>query len=326
MPAVEDRASELRARRARKARAQHRRRAAAIAFAAALALAVAGVVVASRSASPSASHPSGAGATPRAVVGALAPNAALGTPRGVGSYSAGPAPSAAEIAAVERLVRYGLPLFCGARSKRVVALTFDDGPGPYTGLAIRKLRQNHLRATFFLVGKQIRAYPGGARREKPVAAMGDHSLTHPFLPALAQPEMVQEIAGAKTLIEHATREPVVLFRPPYEGRTPAIDSEAKALGMLEVLWNVDSGDSLGTEYAGIEHNVLAGLHPGSIILMHENRGQTIRALPTIFAALERDHLRAVTVPELVEQDRPSLTQLRAGGHGCGVSKQAGNGS
>jgi hypothetical protein len=60
--------------------------------------------------------------------------------------------------------------------------------------------------------------------------------------------------------------------------------------------------------------------------MHENRGQTIRALPRIFRALGEDHLRAVTVPELVEQDPPSLAQLRAGGHGCAQFRQAGNGS
>jgi peptidoglycan/xylan/chitin deacetylase (PgdA/CDA1 family) len=208
----------------------------------------------------------------------------------------------------------------------MVALTFDDGPGPYTHLAVRKLRENHLRATFFLVGKQIGAYPGWARRETAVAAAGDHTLTHPFLPALAQPEMVEQIAGARTLIEHAAGQRVVLFRPPYGGRSPAIDAEARDLGMLEVLWNVDSADSLGAEYAGIERNVIAGLHPGSIILMHENRGQTIRALPSIFAALQRDHLSAVTVPELVQEDPPSLAQLRAGGHGCGVRLQAGNGS
>jgi peptidoglycan/xylan/chitin deacetylase (PgdA/CDA1 family) len=316
---MEDRASELRARRASKARALRRRRAAAIAFAGALALAVAGIVVSSRSASPSATRSSVAGATFPPVAGAL--GASPTRRRSAG----GPAPSPTQLAAVERLARHGLPLFCGG-PKRMVALTFDDGPGVYTRLAIRKLRQNHLRATFFLVGKEITAYPGLARLEKPVAAMGDHTLTHPFLPGLAQPEVVQQIAGAKAMIEHATGEPVVLFRPPYEGRTPAIDREVQALGMLEILWNVDSGDSLGAEYAGIEHNVLAGLHPGSIILMHENRGQTIRALPTIFAALARDHLRAVTVPELVEQDPPSLAQLRAGGQGCGVVKQTGNGS
>jgi peptidoglycan-N-acetylglucosamine deacetylase len=232
----------------------------------------------------------------------------------------------AQLAAVERLAAEGLPLFCGGHSKRMVALTFDDGPGPYTRLAIDKLRKHHLRATFFLVGKQIRANPGLAPLERLVGVVGDHTMTHPFLPALPRAEMVQEIAGAKALIEHVTAQPVVLFRPPYEGRTPAIEREARALGMLEVLWNVDSGDSLGANYAGIEHNVLAGLHPGAIILMHENRGQTIRALLTIFAALARAHLRAVTIPELVEEDPPSPAQLRAGGHGCGVWLQAGNGA
>lgn len=231
----------------------------------------------------------------------------------------------AQQAAVARLAGYGLPLFCGGDSKRMVALTFDDGPGPYTRLAIAKLRKHHLRATFFLVGKQIRAYPGLAPLEHLVGVDGDHTMTHPFLPALPRAEMVQEIAGAKTLIEHVTAQRVVLFRPPYEGRTPAIDAEAKALGMLEVLWTIDSRDSLGADYAEIEHNVLAGLHPGSIVLMHENHGQTIRALLSVFAALARDHLRAVTVPELVQNDPPSLAQLRAGGRGCGVSAHGGNG-
>jgi peptidoglycan/xylan/chitin deacetylase (PgdA/CDA1 family) len=325
MLAVEDRAAELRARRAVKARALRRRRLVASALAAALVLTVVGIVVSSRSGSPSPTHAGLAGATPRSLVGALAPFALLRAhPARARGGSA--APSAAQLADVERLARYGLPLFCGGSSKRLVALTFDDGPGPYTHFAVRKLRQHHLRATFFLVGKQIRAQPGWPHRETRVAALGDHTLTHPFLPALAQPEMVEEIAGAKTLIERGGGERVVLFRPPYEGRSPAIDREAKVLGLLEVLWNVDSGDSEGAEHAGIERNVLAGLHPGSIILMHENRGQTIRALPTIFAALHRDHLRAVTIPELVAEDPPSLAQFRAGGRGCPVYQQTSNGA
>jgi peptidoglycan/xylan/chitin deacetylase (PgdA/CDA1 family) len=113
----------------------------------------------------------------------------------------------AQLAAVERLAAYGMPLFCGGRSKRMVALTFDDGPGPYTRLAIAKLHKHHLRATFFLVGKQIRAFPGLARLENPVGVVGDHTMTHPFLPALPRAEMVQEIAGAKALIEHVTARP-----------------------------------------------------------------------------------------------------------------------
>jgi peptidoglycan/xylan/chitin deacetylase (PgdA/CDA1 family) len=232
----------------------------------------------------------------------------------------------AQAAAARRLAATGRPLFCGGSQRRVVALTFDDGPGVYTHLAVRKLRENHLHATFFLVGKEIRAWPRQVGPEKPLAAFGDHTMTHPFLPALPWPTMVTEIARAKALIEQATGEPVLLFRPPYEGRSPIIDAEARRLGMVEVLWNVDSGDSLGADYAGIERNVTAGLKPGSIILMHENRGQTIRALPVIFKALRRDHLQAVTVPQLIAEDPPSRRQLRAGVGGCAVVRRGSNGS
>jgi peptidoglycan/xylan/chitin deacetylase (PgdA/CDA1 family) len=89
---------------------------------------------------------------------------------------------------------------------------------------------------------------------------------------------------------------------------------------------VDSRDSIGGNYAAIERNVIAGLRPGSIILMHENHGQTIRAMPTIFATLARRHLQAVTVPQLVAEDPPSLAALRAGIGGCAVSRRGGNGS
>jgi peptidoglycan/xylan/chitin deacetylase (PgdA/CDA1 family) len=208
----------------------------------------------------------------------------------------------------------------------MVALTFDDGPGVYTRLAVKKLHQHHLPATFFLVGKEVRTYARLVHLEETVAEFGDHTMTHPFLPALARSAMVWQIAAAQTLIEHAAGRPVVIFRPPYEGRTVAIDREVNTLGMLEVLWNVDSRDSLGdTNYLGIERNVIAGLQPGSIVLMHENHGQTIRALPAIFAALARRRLHAVTVPELISADPPSLAQLRRGLSGCPVALTGGNG-
>jgi peptidoglycan/xylan/chitin deacetylase (PgdA/CDA1 family) len=266
------------------------------------------------------------GSTPQPAGSSSHASAATGSGSVRAAHRRARASLTAELTAVRRLAAYGLPMYCGGRSKRMVALTFDDGPGPYTTLAIKKLREAHLHATFFLVGKSIRAYPSLARREKIVAAVGDHTMTHPFLPRLSQSAMDAEISDAKGLIEQAARQPVGLFRPPYGSRTPAIDAEAKSLGLLEVLWTMDSRDSLGADYAGIERNVIAGLHPGSIILMHENRGQTIRALPVIFAAIARDHLEAVTVPELVAEDPPSPAQMRAGPNGCGTTVAAGTGT
>src|SRR4029079_8045170 len=81
--------------------------------------------------------------------------------------------------------------------------------------------------------------------------------------------------------EQAFRVHVELFRPPYGAHDAAIDREAKALGLLEVLWSLDSSDSLPgrqTTWLRIVAAVNRYLRPGAIVLLHENRGQTIRAV------------------------------------------------
>jgi len=96
--------------------------------------------------------------------------------------------------------------------------------------------------------------------------------------------------------------------------------------MLDILWSTDSADSLGAEWDGIIRNVEAGLHPGAIILMHENRGQTIRALTTLLPELHRRHLRSVSLTELFATDPPSAEQVRRGPDGCtGGAKLRGSG-
>jgi peptidoglycan-N-acetylglucosamine deacetylase len=89
--------------------------------------------------------------------------------------------------------------------------------------------------------------------------------------------------------------------------------------LLEILWDVDSEDSLRGDYAEIAHKVIAGLEPGSIILMHEKHGQTIRALRYIFAALQRRHLHTASIPQLLSEDPPSPAQVEGGWSACGRS-------
>jgi peptidoglycan-N-acetylglucosamine deacetylase len=156
--------------------------------------------------------------------------------------------------------------------------------------------------------------------------VGDHTFSHPLLTALSLEAARREIADAKRAIERSSGGPVFLFRPPYGARDAAIDGLVRGLGLLEVLWTVDSRDSLGANYAQIERNVIAGLHPGAIILMHENRGQTVRALLGIFAALARKRLRAVSVPQLLRDDPPGRPLLHSGAAGCGTQVGALTGS
>ncbi len=223
-----------------------------------------------------------------------------------------------ESAEVKRLIALGKPIYCAPDRGREVALTFDDGPGPYTKLMLDKLAKHHVGATFFIVGRNIALAPSLLARERRAGAVGDHTWTHPDLPTLPRHEQESQIARTQAAVAAASGGAVSLFRPPYGAHDATTDEIARSHGLLEILWNVDSGDSLGASYAQIERTVLAGLRPGSIILMHENHGQTVRAMLTIFAALRRRHLRAVSVPQLLTDDPPSPAQVRAAGGDCGL--------
>jgi peptidoglycan/xylan/chitin deacetylase (PgdA/CDA1 family) len=238
-----------------------------------------------------------------------------GSARELGS-GASHALTRAERAALRRLARIGRPIYCAGPLGHAVAFTFDDGPGPYTHLALTKLRVSHERATFFAVGRSIDNFPGYLRRELALGAVGDHTYTHPLLTFLPEAAVVSEISRTAQRIQAEDGQPVALFRPPYGAHDAIVDRVARRLGLLEILWNVDSADSLGANYSRIIRNVRAGLHPGSIILMHENRGQTIRALSTLLPLLRRRHLRSVSLPELLAADPPSAPQLRQGRAGC----------
>ncbi len=226
---------------------------------------------------------------------------------------------------MRKLIGLGKPIYCAGPKGNEVALTFDDGPGTYTRLAIAKLRKHGVKATFFVVGRNIQLLPKAIREERELGSVGDHTYTHPLLTALSEGQAESEIVHTQAALEGASGGPVFLFRPPYGAHNATIDSIAKAHNLLEILWTVDSADSLGANYAQIERTVIEGMHPGAIILMHENHGQTIRAMLSIFAALQGKHLRAVSVPRLLTDDPPSEAQVRAGGLGCGANYRAGQG-
>jgi peptidoglycan/xylan/chitin deacetylase (PgdA/CDA1 family) len=218
---------------------------------------------------------------------------------------------------IRRLAQLGLPVYCGGRHGNEVAFTFDDGPGVYTHYAVKKLTEAHERATFFVVGRSMDGWPGWLPKEVQLGAIGDHTYTHPVLTELSPPAISSEIERTKEKIEATIGQPVHLFRPPYGARSATVDGIVKRLGLLEIMWSVDSRDSLGADWAAIIRNVEAGLYPGAIILMHENRGQTIRALTTLLPELHRRHLRSVSLPELFATDPPSAAQVRGGEAACG---------
>ena len=220
---------------------------------------------------------------------------------------------------LDKLISLGYPVCRGAGTRPLVALTFDDGPGPYTQKTIRDLKAAGAKATFFIVAKELIGWPQLAnepRVEATVGAIGDHTYDHIGLVGLTHDNLVHQIADAQTLIEQHSGQSVRLFRPPYGQHDAAVDAEVKSLGMLEVLWTVDSGDGLaGATGTSVLQTVENNIGPGAIVLMHENRGTTQRILPQLLSYIRSKGLRMVTVPELLAADPPPLAQLKS--QSCG---------
>jgi peptidoglycan/xylan/chitin deacetylase (PgdA/CDA1 family) len=130
-----------------------------------------------------------------------------------------------------------------SRQRREVALTFDDGPGPFTSRILQILKRTRTPATLFVIGRWARAYPELVAAEaRGGFVVGDHTETHPFLSRLAEAAQAAEIDAAAADIHRAGASYPRLFRPPYGSFDQAMLALLRARRMLLVLWSADTKD------------------------------------------------------------------------------------
>jgi peptidoglycan-N-acetylglucosamine deacetylase len=215
-------------------------------------------------------------------------------------------------AAVSSVLAYTPFVKEGAGRGRDIALTFDDGPGPYTPGVLGVLERLRVHATFFVIGKMLRYFSASAVREiHDGDVIGDHTETHPQMALLSAHEQYEQLFEQIARVELLGGSRPVLFRPPYGSFNATTMRELHRLHLLMTLWSVDTGDYLQPGVPAIVQRVLAGAHPGAIILMHDaggTRTQTIEALPTIIDDLRARGYRLVTVPQLLHDDPPPAGQ------------------
>jgi peptidoglycan/xylan/chitin deacetylase (PgdA/CDA1 family) len=188
----------------------------------------------------------------------------------------------------------------------MVALTFDDGPTPFTSPPIISfLEQTHTPATFFVMGQYARAYPWLVQREAADGfAIGVHTWNHPDMQLLSVSARAYQL-GATIQQLHDDLGPnfcAWLWRPPYGSVNSGIVEQADAFGLTTINWDVDPQDWSRPGTMVIVQRVLAQVRPGSIILMHDGpaaRQQTAAALPYILAGLQARGLVPVTIPTLL---------------------------
>jgi peptidoglycan/xylan/chitin deacetylase (PgdA/CDA1 family) len=229
-------------------------------------------------------------------------------PSGAASPVSPPNPEVERNAAVSRVLAYTPFVRAGGGHGREIALTFDDGPGPYTPEVLGVLERFHVQATFFAIGKMERYFSVSTIRELHDGdVVGDHTQSHPMLALLSAHDQREELFEQLLRIEVLGGDRPRLFRPPYGSYNATTMRELHALHLLMVLWSADTQDYRQPGVSTIVQRALEGAQPGAILLMHDgggNRAQTVAALPQIITRLRARGYRLVTVPELLMKDPP----------------------
>ncbi|MFZ1155332.1 MAG: polysaccharide deacetylase family protein [Solirubrobacteraceae bacterium] len=214
----------------------------------------------------------------------------------------------AESRAINSVLAYTPFVRSGGERGNEVALTFDDGPGPYTQQLVATLDKLHVRATFFAIGDQEQYFSAGTMAEVSSGdVIGNHTESHPMMASLSAHDQYEQLFEQMAHIEIVGGARPRLFRPPYGSFNATTFRELRHLHLLMVLWSVDTSDYTLPGTNTIVQTALSGAKPGAIILMHDgggNRSETIAALPAIVKGLRKRGLDPVTVPRLLQDDPP----------------------
>ncbi|WP_421617435.1 polysaccharide deacetylase family protein [Brevibacillus sp. TJ4] len=197
--------------------------------------------------------------------------------------------------------------------RKVIALTFDDGPDPaYTVQIAELLRQYNARATFFVVGSRVKKYPSVVRQlVLDQHELANHTFTHPDLRRISPEKLRAEVDSAQEAIYSATGVKTKLFRPPGGYYNESLVRVAKESGFQVIMWSwhQDTRDWSDPGVPKIVSKVLNNAHNGDIVLFHDfggNRQQTVDALRQILPELKKRGYQFVTVSELMQDQHKKV--------------------
>ncbi len=202
---------------------------------------------------------------------------------------------------------WGKTVWRGRIDSQAVALTFDDGPTLDTLDLLDILQGENIKATFFLIGKQVEKYPEIARR---IAAenheIGNHSYSHPIYLFSSAGKTKLELQKTQEIIKQVTGVTPKFSRPPCGVRTPAYFAATRELGLATIQWSDTGFDWKDFSAQQIAQNVLKRTKSGSIILLHDGdsaglrqRRPTVEAIQLILKGLKAGGLEISTLTELL---------------------------
>lgn len=188
------------------------------------------------------------------------------------------------------------------KGKKLVALTFDDGPSQYTGKLLDALKKYNAKATFFVVGSRIGSSSNSAllkRMEAEGHVVGNHSQNHKNLKYLSSSNVASEMYTAAERIKTAIGHYPIVMRCPGGNYNSTVQAYAKSINVPIIQWSMDTIDWRDRSKATILNRAKSGIKDGSIVLMHDLYSTTVDAAIELIPYLQQQGYTLVTVPELL---------------------------
>ena len=181
-------------------------------------------------------------------------------------------------------------------NRPMVALTFDDGPGPFTMELLELLEQHESRASFFMVGYNVKKYPDVIRKMKDMGCeIGNHSTNHKRLGGQAAPVISAEIQTTQNYLTEILGHGATLFRPPYGSADAVVQATAK---LPLAMWSIDPRDWESKNPIAIRDHIMKQVKDGDVILLHDIHETTIQAMKEVIPMLKQRGYQMVTMSEM----------------------------
>jgi peptidoglycan/xylan/chitin deacetylase (PgdA/CDA1 family) len=192
---------------------------------------------------------------------------------------------------------------------KCVALTFDDGPSPFTDRLLQILRDNGAKATFFLIGNKVAANPAGAKRIVDAGMeVGNHTWEHPNMTTIPPETIPSQMSRANDAITAATGQTPKLLRTAGGLINDNVLAAAKQQGMADINWDVIPFDWINdSNTAATTYMLKTQIKPGSVVLFHDTYSSTVDVVYQFMPVLKANGYRVVTVSQLLGPRAPGTT-------------------
>jgi peptidoglycan-N-acetylglucosamine deacetylase len=203
---------------------------------------------------------------------------------------------------------FGRVFWRGSKEKRAISITFDDGPNePYTSQILDILKEQDVKATFFVIGENVSKFPETIKRElREGHEIGNHTFNHDVFPLKSPNYIHNQLKMTSDLIEEIIKIRPKLFRASHGWRNPYVNAIAKKEGLITVAWTLGVWDTDRPGADVITHRTLKSIKNGCVLLLHDGRGteheadssQLVEALPVIINEAKRQGYKFLTLSEM----------------------------